>query len=109
MQHATRGTAAVRRATVMHQKQAGRAVAAAKNGKPRKSGALVQPVPRLRRHRRAASFDEWHFTSPDLRRQGLAAAASAGDIRTVARNLALCIPGTGSAVLRISGSFLRPR
>jgi len=68
---------------------------------------LVQPVCRLRRHHRAASLDEWHFTSPDLRRQGLAATASAGDIRTIARNFARCIPGTGTAVLRISGFFLR--
>lgn len=31
----------------------------------------------------------------------------AGDTRTVARNLALCTDGTGSAALRSSGSFLR--
>jgi hypothetical protein len=68
-------------------------------------GATGHPV---RRHHRAASFDEWHFTSPDLRGSRHTAAALAGDIRTVARNFALCIPGTGSAVLRISVSFLRP-
>ena len=55
-----------------------------------------------RRHHRAASFYEWHYTTPDLRQLQLAAAALTGDTRTVARDLARCTSGTGHAVLRTS-------
>jgi hypothetical protein len=68
-------------------------------------GATGCPV---RRHHRAASFDEWHYTTPDLRRLQLAAAALTGDTRTVARDLARCTSGTGRAVLRTSDCSSTP-
>jgi hypothetical protein len=72
-----------------------------RNGKPRKSGAFLAGYP-ARRHHRAASFVEWHHTTPDLRQLQLAVATLAGDIRTVARNFTRCVSGTGHTVLRIS-------
>jgi len=56
---------------------------------PRVRGFVTTGCP-VRRHHRAASFDEWHYTTPDLRRLQFAAAALTGDTRTLARYLARC-------------------
>ena len=56
---------------------------------PRVRGFVATGYP-VRRHHRAASFNEWHYTTPDLRRLQFAAAALTGDTRTFARYLARC-------------------
>ncbi len=63
------------------------------------SGAFFTGFPAWR-HRRAASIEEWHPTTPELRQLQFATTVMAGDTRTVARNLTRCMAGTSNAVLR---------
>jgi hypothetical protein len=66
---------------------------------PPQRGFVATGYP-VRRHRRAASFGEWHHTTPDLRRLQLATSAVTDDTRMFTRDLARCAPGTRHAVLR---------
>jgi len=77
-----------------------------KNEKPRRSGAWVRPVTR-RGAAKAASFDEWHHTTPDLCQLQFAPATVTGDIRTFARNFARWKLGTNLPVLHNPDAFLR--
>jgi len=74
---------------------------------PPKRGLGATGDPARRRHR-AASFGEWHHTTPELRRLQFAPATDTGDIRTVARNFARWRPGTEAPVLRNPDAISTP-